>query len=1136
MASVTYGELLRNKGIRAFLWTQFLGAFNDNVFKFIVSMAAIAAATGSAASDELSWVGAVFTAPFLLFSGYAGQLSDRYDKRTVLVATKALEIVSMALALAALTIGGGNLNLLLVVLFLMAAQATFFSPAKYGIVPEVLPDAALSRANGLLEMSTFAAIVVGSTVGGLMYASWHHKPLLMGATLLAIAVAGTWTSFGIPRGTGGRPDLRVQLNPFAGLGNGLHELRKNRALLLAALGIGYFWFIGALLQLVILLAGKESMHLDDVRIALMGAWLAIGIGVGSMAAGRLSGQKVELGLAPIGAFGMGFGALALSKAIPSYPVVCGTLTVLGFAGGLFAVPLNALIQQRPDEKEKGQVIATANLMTTIGVMVASGALWALGSVMHLSPERIILLAGILTLVSSVYVLALVPEYFVRFSLWLLTHTVYRIRIVGQDHVPFRGPALLVSNHLSHVDGFLIGASVQRFVRFMVWRPFFEMPLFNPMLRFMHAIPVSASRHDVVASLEKARAELEAGHVVCIFAEGAISRTGNLLPFKRGFERIVQDLDVPVIPVNLDRVWGSVFSFKRGRFFWKRPERLPYPVTVTFGPPLPSSSKAADVRQAVMALASEAMTTRIERGDLLHLRFLHTAKHRWSALAMADATGTELTFGRVLVGSLMLSRWIRKHPGSERMIGLMLPSSIGGALANIGALIAGRVPVNLNFTAGPESIAAAIDQCGIKTILTSKVFLAKANLPELPGMVYLEDVMRTFSTPQKVLTLIAARLLPSGVLRRLYARDRATSDDLATVIFSSGSTGKPKGVMLSHRNVLSNLEGMIQMFPVDSHDRMIGVLPFFHSFGFTGTLWFPMVAGFGALYVPNPMDAKAVGQLAGKYGGTMLIGTPTFYTAYIRKCSPEEFKTLRYAIVGAEKLREPIARAFKEKFGLDIIEGYGCTELSPVVSANYPDGPEGQVGRKPGTVGHPLPGIVVRVVDPDTGAPRGVNEPGLLLVKGPNLMMGYLNNPSLTAEVLRDGWYVTGDVGAVDEDGFITLTDQLSRFSKIAGEMVPHQKIEEVASALLDDPNAVVTSVADESRGERLVLLYTKADVRPEQLWAMLNDSELPKLWIPKRDNIYLIDAIPVLGTGKIDLRAVKTLAAAKTEAAGSPTA
>jgi acyl-[acyl-carrier-protein]-phospholipid O-acyltransferase / long-chain-fatty-acid--[acyl-carrier-protein] ligase len=825
------------------------------------------------------------------------------------------------------------------------------------------------------------------------------------------------------------------------------------------------------------------------------------------------------------------GAIALAEAIPSYRLVCAMLTLLGFAGGFFAVPLNALIQQRPDEKEKGQVIATANLLTTIGVMVASAVLWVLGSYFRLSPERIIFLSGIATFVSSVYVLALVPEYFVRFSLWLLTHTIYRIRIVGQDHVPFRGPALLVSNHLSHVDGFLIGASVQRFVRFMVWRPFFEMPLFNPMLRFMHAIPVSASRHDVVASLDKARAELQAGHIVCIFAEGAISRTGNMLPFKRGFERIVSGLDVPVIPVNLDRVWGSIFSFKRGRFFWKRPERIPYPVTVTFGPPLPSSSKAADVRQAVMALASDAMTSRIDRGDLLHLRFMRTAKHRWSTLAMADAGGTELTFGRVLVASMMMSRWIRKNAGSESMVGLMLPSSIGGALANIAALLAGRVPVNLNFTAGPESVAAAIEQCGIKTILTSKQFLAKANLPQLPGMVYLEDVMRTFSAAQKVRTLVIARIVPARLLRRLYAPERRSSDDMATVIFSSGSTGKPKGVMLSHRNVLANLEGMIQLFPVRTEDRIIGVLPFFHSFGFTGTLWFPMVAGFGALYVPNPMDARAVGLLAGKYGGTMLIGTPTFYTAYIRKCTPEEFKSLRYAIVGAEKLREPVARGFKEKFGLDIIEGYGCTEMAPVVSANCPDAPEGQVGLKPGTVGQPLPGVVVRVVDPDTGAPRAVNEPGLLLVKGPNLMLGYLGNPTLTAEVIRDGWYVTGDIAAVDEDGFITLTDRLSRFSKIAGEMVPHQKIEEVASSLLDDPNTAVTAVADESRGERLVMFYTKADVKPDQLWSMLNASELPKLWLPKRENIHLIDAIPVLGTGKIDLRAVKAMAAARSEPA-----
>jgi acyl-[acyl-carrier-protein]-phospholipid O-acyltransferase/long-chain-fatty-acid--[acyl-carrier-protein] ligase len=434
----------------------------------------------------------------------------------------------------------------------------------------------------------------------------------------------------------------MQPNPWAGLSHGFSRLRRDRTLALAVLGVAYFWFLGALLQLLILLVGKHTMALDDVRIAVMGAWLAVGIGAGSLAAGRLSGQKVELGLAPVGAFGMGACAIALSLAVPSYAAVCATVGLLGLFGGLFIVPLQALMQQRPAAGEKGQVIATGNLLSTGGVLLGSAVL-LLGSTLQLSPERMILALGLMTLAASAYVLVLVPDYFIRFALWTLTHTVYRIRIVGQEHVPFRGPALLVCNHLSHVDGFLVGASVQRFVRFMIYRPYYEFPLFKPLLRRMHAIPVAGgNRQEVAASIARAREELESGHVVCIFAEGAISRTGNLLPFKRGFERIVGGLDVPVIPVNLDRVWGSIFSFKGGRFVWKWPTRLPYPVTVTFGPPLPGSVTAAEARQAVMSLGTDALSHRFGAHDVLHERFLRTAKRRWRALAMADATGLELT--------------------------------------------------------------------------------------------------------------------------------------------------------------------------------------------------------------------------------------------------------------------------------------------------------------------------------------------------------------------------------------------------------------------------------------------------------------------------------------------------------------
>ncbi len=334
-------------------------------------------------------------------------------------------------------------------------------------------------------------------------------------------------------------------------------------------------------------------------------------------------------------------------------------------------------------------------------------------------------------------------------------------------------------------------------------------------------------------------------------------------------------------------------------------------------------------------------------------------------------------------------------------------------------------------------------------------------------------------------------------------------------------------MLSHQNILSNVEGLAQVFWVTKKDRLMGVLPFFHSFGFTGSLWFPLLCGFGAVYHSNPLDAKTIGEMVSKHGATILIGTPTFYAAYLRKCTTEEFSSLRIAIVGAEKLREPIANAFKEKYGLDLLEGYGCTELSPVVSVNIPDFEEGtyrQTGLKPGTAGHPIPGITVKVVDPDTGDPRSYGEEGLLLVKGPNQMIGYLGQPEQTAEVLRDGWYVTGDIAAIDDEGFIRITDRLSRFSKIGGEMVPHIKVEDAINRMFGDQGSVVTAVPDDQKGERLVVLYTYKEVTPEALWDRLCQTDLPKLWIPKRESFYYVETVPILGTGKVDLRQVKMMA------------
>jgi acyl-[acyl-carrier-protein]-phospholipid O-acyltransferase/long-chain-fatty-acid--[acyl-carrier-protein] ligase len=1104
--------LLKNAGFQSFLWTQFLGALNDNLYKMIVSLRAVYVASQTGHGGEyLSIALAVFTVPFLLFSGYSGHLADRFSKRTVLISVKAFEIGVMSLGI--LVFFSTDVRLMLIVLFLMALHSTVFSPAKYGIVPEITNVKDLSRANALLEMTTFVAIILGTALGGLLFKLWKLEPWNMGYVMLAIAVTGFAVSFGITRVHPSATKAPFLWNPLGEVATGTRILLKDRPLWLTVIGISYFWFLGALFQTDLVVFGSDVLKVDETHIAAMVGCLAIGIGVGSMLAGRLSGDKVEIGLVPLGSALMTVSSVVLYFSKGSYWMSIASLLILGIASGLFIVPLNAFLQQRSERGETGRVIGTNNFYNTLGMLLASATLYGLHDLLHLSPATIILLSSLGTIAVTVYLVKLAPEFLIRFVLWMLTHTLFKIRIEGQENVPHRGPAMLVVNHISHVDGFLVMACIQRFVRYMVWKPYYDNPAYGWFFRLAQAIPVGTSGpRDMVRSLRDARAELEAGHVVCIFAEGSISRTGNLLPFRRGIEKIVEGLDVPVVPVHLDRLWESPFSFKGGHFFGKRPGKIPCPVTVSFGKPMPASAAHPhQLRQAIAELGSDAVTLRKSKHDLLHLRFVRAARKNWSRFSMADSTGRELTYGRALTGAILISRWVRTRP--EEMIGLLLPSSAGGALANLGVTLAGRVAVNLNFTAGPEAMQSAIGQCGIKTILTSRAFVAKAKLSALDGMVFLEDIVPQSKFAQ-LSALLTAKFAPAWTLR-----SGKTPDSLAAVIFSSGSTGNPKGVMLSHYNILANIEAMLQVFSIDERDCIVGVLPFFHSFGFTVTIWLPLILGCGVAYHPNPIDAKAIGELVSKHKGTFLLATPTFCSGYARKCTREQFQSLRFVLVGAEKLRESIARQFEEAFGVPLLEGYGCTEMSPVIAVNIPDyeaGRDSQRGHKFGTVGQPLPGIAVKIVDPETMQPRGVNEEGLLLVKGANRMLGYLGAPAY-----EDAWYKTGDIAVVDDDGFLRITDRLSRFSKIGGEMVPHLKIEAYILQVSGDEPCVVVGIPDDKKGERIAVLYTQKSLTPDELWRRLAATDLPRLWLPKQENIHQVESLPSLGTGKIDLRGVR---------------
>jgi acyl-[acyl-carrier-protein]-phospholipid O-acyltransferase / long-chain-fatty-acid--[acyl-carrier-protein] ligase len=1114
-----YSALLIDGGFQSFLWTQFLAAFNDNVYKMIVSVGAVElAANQLLGSRYLAIAGAVFVLPFLLFAGYAGQLADRFSKTRVLQITKAFEIAIMGVGMVALYIG--SINLLLVVLFLLAMQANFFSPAKYAILPELLPESQLTRANGLVELSTFAAIVLGTSVGSFLFARWKGEPLVLGGMLLTIAIAGSFTSLFIRQVPPSGSQSPMQWNPFSEVLTGVKRIYSDRALWLTVAGISYFWFVGALFQMAVILVGHESLHLSDTHTGLLVTALAVGIGIGSIAAGWLSGDAVEIGLVPYGAALLGLASLMLGFA-GSFTSCIIWLSIAGFAGGLFIVPLNAFLQEHAGPKEKGRLLAANNFLNMVGVVLASGALYLSHDLLGWTPSHILAALGALTLVATVYIAWLVPSALLRLIVWTLAHVFFKIRIIGAENIPKKGGALIISNHVSYADAILIGCATPRFIRFLMWQPLYESKWLNPFCRLFYAIPIPTHSKESLRALKSARAELEKGSLVSIFPEGEITRTSHVKPFERGVDVITRGLQsspepAPVIPVYLDGLWGHALSLKGGRPFASR-LKLRHKVTVYIGQPITGDISSARLHQRVLELGTQAAEFSKDASSTLSHRFVSAAKRRWSSVAIADSMGKQLTFGQTLTAALLLKKWILANCAGSRSIGLLLPSSVGGALANIGVTLAGKTAVNLNFTSGQEAISEAISQCEISTIFSSRAFLEKAKLPERPGTIYLEDLLPTFSPIAKALTMLAARLVPTRIIAGAIR-----PDDLAAVIFSSGSTGTPKGVMLSHWNLLSNADSTAQVYSVDHTDCMLGVLPFFHSFGYSYTLWFPLLNGFKSVFHANPTDAHAIGELAGQHRPTLFLSTPTFCLGYLRKCTREQLSSIRYLLVGAEKLRPALATAFEEKFGVTPLEGYGCTEMGPVVSVNVTN--HDRSAYKPGTAGRPLPHVSLRIVDPESMLPVATGETGLLLVNGPSRMIGYLGDPHRTAQALVDGYYSTGDLACVDSDGFLHIVDRLARFSKIAGEMVPHLKIEEAAHQILGDHPCVVLGIPDDQRGERLALLYCLSEIAPVELWRRLSETDLPKLWIPKRDNIYIVDAIPTLGTGKLDLRGAKAKA------------
>lgn len=1143
-------SLSRITGAKVFFAAAFLNAFVDLGHKITIQNTIFKIYDGPTQVVLTAAVNALILLPFIFLFIPAGKISDHFARHRVMQISG---WVAVALTLGiAICYHMGWFSTAFIMTFLLAAQSAIYSPAKFAYLKSLFGTENLARANAALQSLAIVAILASTFAFSMLFERFFAEANTTEETLQQVAgigwmlVAGALIELACLYRL---PNLKIIENALKAEGTGtrkpagkpLATVMKRPVMARSILGISLFWGVGQVMLAAFPAFAEARTGVTNAAVVQgVLAMSGIGIAIGAMIAGRVSRNYIETGLIPIGALGIciTLWILPFAESLQSFAVL---QLLMGISGGMFLIPLNALVQFHADERELGGIISVRNLfsnLTMLTFLLATIGLTYLG----LGEQFLLIALAIVALFGTLYTVANVPQSMTRFIVGSLMSQRYRLTVQGVKNIPATGGALLLGNHISFVDWAMIQIASPRPVRFVMAEIYYNRWYLKWILKQFGCIPIKAGASSKGA-LEAVSEALAGGDLVCLFPEGALTHNGQLGEFRRGYETACRmtEADIPIVPFYLQGLWGSRHSRSTDSFKSSREIPGKRDVVVTFGTALPSDTAPDLLKRKVSELSVIAWNHYADSLPNLAEAWIDKSKAMGSTDIIHDELSGSLSAYRVMTGATLMSRRIAQlYP--DQNVGLALPFSAGGVLANMATLLAGKTLVNLNYTASAEALQFACEQSGITKILTAKRFIANLQkrgieLSELlldQELIYLEDMREGFSKVESLLTLLQVRLLPSPLLKKLICKPCDPAQ--AAIIFSSGSEGLPKGIVLSHKNLMANVKQAADALQPDSEDVMMASLPLFHAFGLTAAQFLPLIEGMPLVCQPDPTDVVSVAKAAAKHKTTIMFGTSTFLRFYCRnsKVHPLMLDSMRLVVAGAEKLSTDVRQAFELKFKKPIYEGYGMTECSPVVGANLPDQLDDQrwkvkTSNKIGTIGQPLPGTSVRIVDPETNDELETNEEGMVLVAGPQVMAGYLNNPEKSAEVLieKDGitWYVTGDKGKLDEDGFLTLIDRYSRMAKLGGEMISLGAVEQlVRPALIDQGyvgDIVATSIEDKRKGERLVVLldeeFNQKAVIDYLKKAKANSLMRPGTWIQ-------VEEIPRLGAGKVDFPRAKKLA------------